>query len=127
MEVKGFDEVYEWLDFMAKESPKEMKKALNKGATEGRKVLRKKGRSRVKDHTGNYNRHFYKGKFRNEGASESAIRIGNSSKHAHLIEYGYATKGGTFVEGKFVIRDSEKEVEEAFNKGIEKAIDKFFK
>ncbi|WP_238899366.1 HK97 gp10 family phage protein [Clostridium sp. YIM B02500] len=115
--------------------PKESKKFLRKEGTALKRLVIKTAKTIVGKKTGNYMEGFKRGKaYKYKGSL--AIRVYNSSPHAHLVENGHRqiTKDGEetgyFVHGYHVVDKASKQFENKYfndsEKFIEENISKLF-
>ncbi len=107
---------------------KAAQKAANKNVKNGEVHFRidKKGREK----STNYHKNFKIGKKYVRGDSR-CLRVFNSARHAHLIEYGHAIynkHGGpfSFTLGKYVFKEAELEFETQFKDDAEKFLFTYF-
>jgi len=121
-------ETDEFIKQEAKGLKKEVQKVANKNVKKGEahfKYNRKKG----KNVSTNYHKCFKIGKKYVRGESR-CLRVYNSARHAHLIEYGHVTankygKNG-FTLGKFVFKEAELNFESQFKDDAEKFLYTYF-
>jgi hypothetical protein len=117
-EVKGLDHFYKKLYKRAlKELPREAYKMLRKMGSKLRTQAARNSRKKVKKVSGNYHKGWKRGKaYKKSGSGDYQIRIGNTSKHAHLVEKGHriVDKNGNengYKKGVPVLEDTVKEFE----------------
>ena len=98
MKLEGLTEFQEQLLSTAQQTPKAIKKVMNKAGTKLTSNARKKGRTLVKKGEGmssdgkpkkHYHKGFKKGKVYSNPHGEWVVRALNTAPHAHLIEYGH--------------------------------------
>lgn len=128
--MEKFDEVFEKLEEISRNTDKETKKFL-KSQT---KILKKKvinnATTRIKKKTGNYLKKIKEGKIYTFDGSYSR-RVYSAAPHGHLIEEGHRiVKDGKEIgrtKGKWILRDSANEFANEFEKNSEGFLDELFK
>ena len=121
------EEMNDFIKQEAQELKKEVQKVANSNVNKGDAHYRtdKKGRKK----STNYHKNFKIGK-KYERGDNKCIRVFNSARHAHLIEYGHvsANKYGEngFVTGKFVFKEAEINFSPQFKDDAEKFLYEFF-
>lgn len=128
-----FDELSEFRQDLLKEVnrvfPEETNKFLKYEAKSLSKIQKQIARQDVgttgKSGDKSYHKKFKVGKIYLYG-DEKAIRAYNSSRHAHLVEYGYKTENNKFVSGRYVLKSSENQFKEDFYKDTEGFLFKYF-
>jgi len=129
VEIEGLKEfTKEMLDICSKDYPKQVKKMLQKSGNKLKRKVIAKAKSKVKKKTGNYLKGFKRGKVYKYEGNEDAVRVYNSSPHAHLIEYGHrmVTKSGKevgFVKGYHILDGIQDEFDDEFKKDIGEMLD----
>ena len=129
VEIEGLKEfTKEMLDICSKDYPKQVKKMLQKSGNKLKRKVIAKAKSKVKKKTGNYLKGFKRGKVYKYEGNEDAVRVYNSSPHAHLIEYGHrmVTKSGKevgFVKGYHILDGIQDELDDEFKKDIGEMLD----
>lgn len=116
------------LNLAEKKMPKESRKFLIKEAAKLRVKTRAKANSTIRKKTGNYMKGFKRGKVYKYQGKELAVRVYNSSPHAHLIEHGhrqYNSRGAEtgFTPGKHILEEATKEFQNTFYDDCENFID----
>lgn len=111
---QGIREVGANMEKLIRVFPKETEKFMKNEAKSLRKNMISLAKSRVKKLTGNYLKGFKAGKKVYKWSdAEFNIRVFNSSRHGHLIEYGHRGifwgKSVGWVPGKHVMEDSLKQ------------------
>lgn len=121
-----------FIDKCSKDYPKEVKRFLR---AEGNKLKRKiKQEAELAfgtehmDEDKKYRNRWKRGNPYKFNVDEDAVRVYNSSPHAHLLEYGHrmVTKSGKevgFVRGNPITEKESKKFENKFTKDIEKFVD----
>lgn len=129
---EGVTELQKELDALATGFPKEARQVLRRVGSRARTIIARKGRQLVKKETGNYHKGFKRGRVWVKDGSYR-VRVYNNQPHAHLIEDGRRIigKDGSehgFKKGYKVIdkgtREFEKEMDEKFEKEIDRILDK---
>lgn len=119
LEMEGLTEFQkDLLDVAQSRFPKETKQIMRKVGNKARTYVARKARNEVKKLTGNYHKHWKRGKVFKGHNDEWVVRVYNSSPHAHLIEDGHrlVTKDGKeigFVQGKKVLEKGMKSFEDS--------------
>lgn len=127
--VEGLDRFHKkLLEKATKELPRETFKMLRTMGNELRKMARADGKKRVPKVTGNYHKGWKRGKAYKKTSSDFQIRVGNNSRHAHLVEKGsrIVDKNGDehgFAEGTPVLADALKKFNSNMKKYIEEWLD----
>lgn len=108
--------------------PKESRKFMQLEGNKLRKITAATGRKVVKRKSGAYLKGIKRGKVYKYKGEQVAVRVYNSSPHAHLIEDGHrqVTKDGKevgFVRGAKVFEKSRKEFEQQFIQDCEEFVD----
>ena len=108
MEIQGLNELIKSLDKTSSNYGKEAKKVLN---TVGMK-LKAKVTLKTPVDTG-----VLRKSWRYKTISENEGRVSNNVHYAPHVEYGHRTKGGkSFVDGKYMLAKSVKEIEKDLDK-----------
>lgn len=117
MRLEGLTDIQEDLLRTAQETPKNIKKVMNKVGSKATSKVRKKSKSLVKKKTGTYQKRWKKGKVFLDKEGKWVVRVVNSAPHAHLIEDGHVLKiGGQvkgFVPGKKVLEKGMQEFDDS--------------
>lgn len=132
LEIKGLDHFYKKLYKKAiKELPREAFKMLRTMGSKVRTEAAKNSRKKVKKASGNYHKGWKRGKaYKKSGSGDYQIRVGNNSKHAHLVEKGHRIidKNGNehgYKKGAPILADTVEEFERSKMKGfVEEWLDK---
>lgn len=105
--VEGADEFAEAIELVKQTFPKDVAKFMRAEGTKLKNVTKKKARTMVKQHSGNFVAGIKRGKYYiyHEGSVPS-IRVyaGDPAYHAHLLEYGHDIVKGVKGSKGFKIR-----------------------
>lgn len=122
LHIKGLDHFYKKLYKKALTNlPKEAFKMLRKMGSRARTLAAKNARKKVNKVTGNYHKGWQRGRAYKKVTGEYQVRIGNTSKHAHLVEKGhividkYGNEHG-YKKGTPVLEDTIQEFEAKYMK-----------
>ncbi|MGP1563015.1 HK97 gp10 family phage protein [Filifactor alocis] len=129
-ELSGFARNH--LEGTARRYPKKIQKFLRKEGKKLKRKVLKKVKSTVGKKTGNYLQGWNRGKVYRYHEDEDAVRVYNTSPHAHLIELGHrmVTKDGEevgFVKGKQILPEVESSFQGEFVKDAETFVDELLK
>lgn len=127
IEFEGLTEFQEdLLEVAQKKLPKEVNKMMGKAGNRLTTRARQEARSAVGTVTGNYYKHFKRGKVFKDAEGKTVVRAINSAPHAHLIEYGYILKNGGFVPGRLIMSAAAKNYDSSgdFEKIISSELDR---
>lgn len=108
--------------------PKDARRFMQQEGNKLRRVTAAKARQLVKRKTGNYLKGIKRGKVYKYQGEELAVRVFDSSPHAHLIEHGHrqVTKDGRevgFVRGQKVFEKSRRDFADNFAQDCEEFVD----
>ncbi|MED5017928.1 HK97 gp10 family phage protein [Paenibacillus chibensis] len=108
--------------------PKESRRFMQQEGNKLRRITAAKARRLVKRRSGKYLKGIKRGKVYKYKGQELAVRVYDSSPHAHLIEHGHrqVTKDGRevgFVRGKKVFEKSRAEFADTFAQDCEDFVD----
>ena len=119
MEIQGLDELIKSLDKSSSNYKKEAKKVLNKIGVR----LKYKVSSKTPEDTG-----VLKKSWKYRTVSENEGILSNNVKYAPHVEYGHRTRGGkSFVDGRYMLTKSVKEIESDMEKEFSIMIDNLWK
>lgn len=122
LKIKGIDETIEKMNSLDKEYPNFIQGIFHNIGLQALSKVRKltpvdTGNLRAKWHAN-------EPKISDE---EITIEIKNNAEYAAPVEYGHRTRGGGFVQGRFMLRRAFDEIERSANLVLENAIARFVK
>lgn len=117
-DVEELNDMFRYMDEIVETLPRKANSFLKKEAGKLRKKTIARVKEKVGKQTGNYIKGIKKGKpYKYDG--ENSIRVYNSARHAHLIEYGHEIidkngKNHGFKDGHHIFEDTKRRFTEEF-------------